>query len=71
MTGFEKGKGRNASVVGALVCRMACGTVFKVGSGLSDKDRRSPPKKGSIITYRFQELTNGGHPRFPTFVGKS
>ena len=31
--GFEKGKGRNASVVGALVCVMACGKQFKVGSG--------------------------------------
>ncbi|XP_025115282.1 uncharacterized protein LOC112576783 isoform X2 [Pomacea canaliculata] len=67
--GHEKGKGRNLFVCGALRCRMACGTEFSVGSGLSDKDRKHPPKIGSIITYKFQELTKGGHPRFPTFLG--
>lgn len=67
--GHEKGKGRNQFVCGALRCKMACGVEFSVGSGLSDKDRRNPPKIGSIITYKFQELTKGGHPRFPTFLG--
>ncbi|CEL62034.1 DNA ligase (ATP) [Rhizoctonia solani AG-1 IB] len=42
---------------------------FSVGSGLTDKQRRAPPKVGTIITYRFQELTRDGVPRFPTFVG--
>ena len=37
---------------------------------LTDADRRKPPKIGSIITYRFQEYTLDGVPRFPTFVGK-
>ena len=69
MIGQEKGKGRNASVMGALVCRMECGKQFKVGSGFTDAQRKNPPKKGSIITYRFQEYTNSGSPRFPTFVG--
>ena len=36
---------------------------------MSDAERRDPPKIGSIITYRFQELTNDGVPRFPSFVG--
>ena len=36
---------------------------------LNNKDRRSPPKKGTIITYKFQEYTNSGTPRFPTYVG--
>ncbi|CAG8762026.1 6078_t:CDS:2, partial [Dentiscutata heterogama] len=40
-----------------------------VGSGLSDKERRKPPKIGSIIVYRCQELSDSGSPRFPTFVG--
>jgi len=30
--------------------------LFNVGTGLSDKQRRNPPKVGSIIIYRFQEL---------------
>ncbi|KAL8570122.1 hypothetical protein ACOMHN_033801 [Nucella lapillus] len=65
----EKGKGKNQFVCGALRCRMACGIEFSVGSGMTDKDRRNPPKKGSIITYKFQELSKSGKPRFPTFLG--
>ena len=37
---------------------------FNVGTGLSDKQRNNPPKIGSIIVYRFQELTRDGVPRF-------
>ena len=36
---------------------------------LTNKDRRNPPKKGTIITYKFQEYSNSGTPRFPTYVG--
>lgn len=67
--GHEKGKGKNQFVCGALRCRMACGIEFSVGSGLTDKDRKNPPKKGSIITYKFQELSKGGKPRFPSYIG--
>lgn len=67
----EQGKGRNANRLGALRCSMACGKVFKVGSGLSDAVRDNPPQIGSIITYRFNELTRSGVPRFPTFVRMS
>lgn len=63
VTGYRAGSGKNASVTGALSCQMACGKTFHVGSGLSDKQRRSPPKIGSIIVYRFQELTKSGLPR--------
>lgn len=34
-----------------------------MGTGFSDKQRMNPPKIGSIITYRFQELTLDGVPR--------
>lgn len=67
--GYDPGKGRFTGAVGALKCRMECGKEFKVGSGLTDKDHRRPPKIGSIITYKFQEYTNSGSPRFPTYLG--
>ncbi|KAG9084988.1 hypothetical protein FRC07_013489 [Ceratobasidium sp. 392] len=67
--GYEPGKGKHKGVTGALKCVMASGKKFSVGSGLSDKQRRAPPKVGAIVTYRFQELTRDGVPRFPTFVG--
>ncbi|KAI8621317.1 hypothetical protein BC830DRAFT_277038 [Chytriomyces sp. MP71] len=68
--GYEAGKGKNNGVVGSLKCRMACGKEFKVGTGLSDAERSKPPKVGVIVTYRFQELTLDGVPRFPSFVGE-
>jgi len=71
VTGHVPGKGKNVGVMGALKCVMASGKTFNVGTGFSDKQRRSPPKIGSIITYRFQELTMDGVPRFPTYVGEA
>ncbi|KAF8881164.1 hypothetical protein CPB84DRAFT_1828120 [Gymnopilus junonius] len=69
VTGYAPGKGRNKGTTGALKCKMESGKTFSVGSGLSDKIRRNPPPIGSIITYRFQELTRDGVPRFPSFIG--
>ncbi|EAU82651.2 DNA ligase [Coprinopsis cinerea okayama7 len=71
VTGYEPGKGRNAGVTGALKCKMASGKTFNVGTGLSDKQRKNPPKIGSIIVYRFQELTRDKVPRFPSFIGEA
>ncbi|KAF8166013.1 hypothetical protein B0H34DRAFT_259419 [Crassisporium funariophilum] len=69
ITGYAPGKGRNKGMTGALKCKMESGKLFNVGSGLTDKIRKNPPKVGSIIVYRFQELTRDGVPRFPSFVG--
>lgn len=44
---------------------------FNCGSGLNDAIRKKPPKIGSIISYRFQELTRDCVPRFPTFLGEA
>lgn len=44
------------------------GGQFSVGTGFSDAQRESPPPIGSVITFRYQELTDGGVPRFPSFV---
>lgn len=63
------GSGRHKGRVGALLCEMPGGTQFSVGTGLSDAERRAPPPVGSIITYRYQELSDGGVPRFPSYVG--
>jgi DNA ligase-1 len=63
------GEGRHKGRVGALVVEMADGKRFSVGTGLSDQDRRTPPPIGSLITYRYQELSEGGVPRFPSYVG--
>ena len=66
--GYTKGKGKYKNMVGALVCRLKNGTIFKVGSGLKDKQRKNPPKIGSIITFKYKEMTKYGKPRFPVFL---
>jgi DNA ligase-1 len=45
------------------------GTRFDVGTGFSDAERASPPPIGSIVTFRYQELSEGGVPRFPAYKG--
>jgi hypothetical protein len=41
---------------------------FKLGSGLSDEQRRNPPPVGSTVTYRFRGLNDSGIPRFASFM---
>lgn len=67
--GYAEGTGKHEGRTGALVARMACGTVFRVGTGMSDAQREQPPPIGSIINYRFFELSEDGYPRFPAFRG--
>ena len=62
------GKGRHKGRLGAVVVQMPGGLTFSVGTGFSDAQRRNPPPIGSSITYRYQELTDRGVPRFPSFV---
>jgi len=65
--GYTKGKGKYAGKVGALIC-LKDGVKFKIGSGLSNRDRTNPPKIGSIITFKYKELTKNKKPRFPVFL---
>lgn len=46
------------------------GTVhrFKLGSGLTDAERDSPPAVGSWVTFRFRGHTAQGVPRFATYL---
>jgi DNA ligase 1 len=64
-----RGAGRHDGRLGSLQCEMPNGTVFNIGTGLSDAERNNPPPVGSIVTYRYQELSNDGVPRFPSYVG--
>jgi DNA ligase 1 len=44
------------------------GTQFAIGTGFTDAHREHPPAIGMVVTFRYQELTDGGVPRFPSFV---
>lgn len=63
------GAGKHKGRLGALVVELADGTRFNVGTGFSDAERNDPPPIGAIITFRYQELSDGGVPRFPSYVG--
>ncbi len=63
------GKGRHAGVLGALAVESPQGLRFRLGSGLSDADRRNPPPLGSWVTYRYTGLNEKtGIPRFARFM---
>lgn len=66
--GYEEGTGRNSTTIGALVAQLPDGTEFRVSSGLTDAVRLNPPAVGSAFTFKYQEMTNGGVPRFPSFL---
>lgn len=67
--GHDPGKGKHEGRCGALLVELVNGKQFCVGSGLSDAQRAKPPSIGTVIIVRFQELTDGGIPRFPVFAG--
>lgn len=54
--------------VGGKTVNVPAGVKFKVGSGLDAKTWNNPPPIGSVISYRFFELTKDLIPRNPTFV---
>lgn len=68
--GHVPGQGKHKGRLGALLVELPDGTQFNVGTGFSDAEREKPPAVGAIITFRYQELSNAGVPRFPSYVGE-
>jgi DNA ligase-1 len=67
--GWEYGSGRCEEMMGALRVReVKTKALFKIGSGFTDEMRKNPPKKGTIVTYKFQGVSRDGIPRFPIFL---
>lgn len=62
------GTGKHKGRLGALSVELPDGKRFSVGTGFSDYEREHPPAIGAVITFRYQELSDGGIPRFPAFV---
>ncbi|WP_104046773.1 DNA ligase [Vibrio jasicida] len=66
--GYKPGTGRLLGMMGALLVRLADGTEFYIGSGFTDDVRKSPPRIGSTITFRYNGFTHNGKPRFARFL---
>ena len=67
--GHQAGAGRHKGRLGALLVRLPDGTEFAIGTGFSDRERENPPAVGATVTFRYQELSEAGVPRFPSWVG--
>ncbi|MFT4242672.1 MAG: DNA ligase [Acidovorax sp.] len=67
VVGHVPGKGKYAGLTGALIVELPSGQRLRLGSGLTDGLRRSPPPIGSVVTYRYNGTHPGGLPRFARF----
>lgn len=68
VTGYTQGTGNRAQGIGALVCRLPDGTVFKIGTGLKTSHVHRPPPVGTVVTFGYKRLTEAGIPREPRFI---
>ncbi|MGK0306095.1 MAG: DNA ligase-1 [Gammaproteobacteria bacterium] len=70
----NSGKGKYKNMMGSMLVELIelgesdRGLQFKIGSGFSDMQRRSPPSIGTIITFKYYGLTARGIPRFASFL---
>jgi len=69
--GSIPGEGKHEGRMGALKVRsLSTGAEFKIGTGFDDAERENsdrifPP--GTVITFKYFELSKTGVPRFPSF----
>jgi len=63
-----QGHGKFKGMLGSVECKLENGTLFKIGSGFTNKQRINPPPIGSIVTFKYKEFTKYGKPRFPVFL---
>ena len=67
VVGYMAGRGKFKGMLGALKVRTAEGVEFSLGTGLSVALRKNPPPVGALVTYRYQDLSSNGRPRFASF----
>ena len=68
VVGHWPGKGKYQGMMGALEVALENGRRFRIGTGFSDEDRRSPPPIGATVTFRYRGFTATGLPRFASFL---
>lgn len=63
-----EGNGKFKNMLGALLVKNTEGQEFKIGTGFTEQERKTPPKRGSVITYKYLGFTRNGLPRFASFL---
>jgi len=66
--GHVGGRGKYAQGTGALWVETPQGQRFKLGTGLRDEARQTPPAIGQWVTYTYRGRTDKGMPRFASYV---
>lgn len=65
------GEGKHEGRLGGCICTWHDGRntrTFHVGVGFTDTERENPPEIGSIITFSYFGITDGGSPRHPKYL---
>ena len=65
------GVGKHEGRLGGCICTWHDGRnerTFHVGVGWTDEERDNPPPIGSIITFSYFGITDGGSPRHPKYL---
>jgi DNA ligase-1 len=62
------GKGQFEGLLGSLTLRLENGVQFKLGTGFTLAERKTPPPIGSSVTFKYYGFTNNGVPRFASFM---
>ena len=62
------GQGKYQGMMGSILVEDENGKRFRIGSGFTDEERRSPPPVGAIITFAYNGRTENGIPRFARFL---
>lgn len=72
--GRTPGEGKYAGLIGALICKTACGCEVARVSGMSDEMRKAITKRyetgqliGAVVEVAYQEVGSRGRLRFPRF----
>ena len=66
--GYKQGKGRHKGKIGSLLVRTEDNLEFYIGTGLTDEQRSSPPKLGTVVTFKYSGVTQNGIPRFASLL---
>jgi DNA ligase-1 len=66
--GYKEGSGKLKGMMGSLYVELENGIRFYIGSGFSDKQRKNPPKIGSIVTFKYFGFTKNHKPKFSSFI---
>ena len=64
------GHGKLRGLMGSVTCTMDNNVTFKIGSGFTLEERKNPPAIGTVVTFKYKEMTKYGKPRFPVFLRK-